>query len=104
MTIEQALNILCKKTYLVDISNEDNIIPLDEYNTYSIEVTKNTVYIIFDCDIKDGIPDIFKVSDDVLIETKDIMGVSVEKVTNEEEYKRIYGHMETFEKEANLQE
>ena len=102
MTIEQALNILCKKTYLVDISNEDNIIPLDQY--YSVEVTKDTVFIIFDCDIKDGIPDIFKVSNDVLINTKDIMGVSVMKVTDNEEYRQVYSHMKTFENEVKSQE
>ena len=63
MTFDQVLNILCKKSYMVDKSNDDNIIPLygssEVESTYSIETTKDFAYIIMDCDIKDGPPDIY---------------------------------------------
>jgi hypothetical protein len=98
MTIEEALNILCKKTYLVDKSNEDNIIPLDQL--YGVDCTADNTYIIFDCDIKDGIPDIYRLLPP--IETE-IMGVNVEKVPYGDEYKAIYTHMKTLENEANSQ-
>lgn len=98
MTIEEALNILCKKTYLVDKSNGDNIIPLDQL--YGVDCTTDNTYIIFDCDIKDGIPDIYRLLPDM---DKETMGVNVEKVPYGDEYKAIYTRMKTLEKEANSQ-
>ena len=95
MTIEEALNILCKKTYLVDKSNEDNIIPLDQL--YGVDCTADNTYIIFDCDIKDGIPDIYRLLPPIETET---MGVNVEKVPYGDEYKAIYNRMKTLENEA----
>lgn len=99
MTIEEALNILCKKTYLVDKSNEDNIIPLDTF--YGVECTQENTYIIFDCDIKDGIPDIYRLLPDIETET---MGVNVEKVPYGDEYKSIHTRIETLENASKSKE
>ena len=104
MTFDQVLNILCKKSYMVDKSNDDNIIPLygssDAESTYSIETTKDFAYIIMDCDIKDGPPDIYKVTEDYLYTNIESMGVIVEKVIDPKELNTIYSHIDTFKKES----
>ncbi len=98
MTIEEALNILCKKSYLVDKSNNDNIVPLDQF--YGVDCTADDTYIIFDCDIKDGVPDIYRLLPPIETET---MGLNVEKVTDSCEYESVYWRYTTLEKETNSQ-
>lgn len=106
MTFDQVVNILCKKSYMIDKSNDDNIIPLygssDAEATYSIETTKDFAYIITDCDIKDGPSEIYKVTEDDLYTNIESMGVIVEKVTDPKELDTIYKHIIAFENSRNL--
>ena len=103
MTFDQVLSILCKKSYMVDKSNDDNIIPLygssDVESTYSIETTKDFAYIIMD-NTDNSLPEIYKVTEDDLYTNIESMGVIVEKVTDPKELTTIYSHIDTFKKES----
>ena len=103
MTFDQVLNILCKKSYMVDKSNDDNIIPLygssEVESTYSIETTKDFAYIIMD-NIDNRLPEIYKVTEDDLYSNIESMGVIVEKVIDPKELNTIYTHIDTFKKES----
>ena len=103
MTFDQVLNILCKKSYMVDKSNDDNIIPLygssEVESTYSIETTKDFAYIIMD-NIDNSLPEIYKVTEDDLYTNIESMGVIVEKVIDPKELNTIYTHIDTFKKES----
>ena len=97
MTTDEVLHILCTKSYLINTATngEDEIIPLD--TLYGVDVTTYGIYIIFDCDIKDGVPEMYKVSEEEL-KTNTTMGIRVEEVKETCEYESVYYDLQTQEK------
>ena len=95
MTTDEVLHILCTKSYLINstVDGEDKIIPLD--TLYGVDVTIDAIYIIFDCDIKDGVPEIYKVTEEEL-KTNTTMGIRVKEVTDKCEYESVYNHVQSL--------
>jgi hypothetical protein len=98
MTTKQVLDILSKKTYLVDKTNEDNIIPLNDHY-FGVETTKNSIYILldfYDIAIGDKSIDIYKISNEELESSKELMGIDVVKVADKDEYDLVCRHINSY--------